>query len=69
MITRQLINFQDDQYILKYKILDDPKYTGDKLDLLIKLYEANKVLRKEDYLYFLEKIEDAQIFWESNEGC
>jgi hypothetical protein len=69
MITRQLINFQDDQYILKYKILDDPKYTGDKLDLLIKLYEANKVLRKEDYLYFLEKIEDAQILWESNDGC
>lgn len=69
MITRQLINFQGDQYVLKYRILDDAYYTGEKLDILIKLYEANKVLRKEGYLYFLEKIEDVEMFWESTDGC
>lgn len=69
MITRQLINFQGDQYILKYRVLDDAQYTNDKLDVLNTLYESNKILRKEGYLYFLEKIEDAEMFWESKDGC
>jgi hypothetical protein len=61
MTTRQLINFQGNQFILKYRLLDDSKYTSEKLDILNTLYDSNKVLRKDGYLYFLEQIEEAEI--------
>ena len=61
MITRQLINFNGNQFVLKYRLLDDPKYTSDKLDLLNILYGSNKVLRKDGHLYFLEQIEEAEV--------
>jgi hypothetical protein len=61
MITRQLINFQGNQFVLKQRILDDPKYTGDKLDILNIFYGSNKVLRKDGYLHFLEQIEDVEV--------
>ena len=61
MITRQLINFSGNQFVLKYRLLDDPKYTSDKLDLLNILYRSNKVLRKDGQLYFLEQIEEADV--------
>jgi hypothetical protein len=61
MITRQLINFSGNQFVLKYRLLDDPKYTSDKLDLLNILYRSNKVLRKDGHLYFLEQIEEADV--------
>ena len=61
MITRQLINFSGNQFVLKYCLLDDPKYTSDKLDLLNILYRSNKVLRKDGHLYFLEQIEEADV--------
>ena len=61
MITRQLINFSGNQFVLKYRLLDDPKYTSDKLDLLNILYRSNKVLRKEGYLFFLNEIEEAEV--------
>lgn len=61
MLITQLIPFQDKLYILKRRILDDPKYTGDNLDLYMKWLGANKVLRKEGYLFFLEEIEEAEV--------
>jgi len=61
MITRQLINFNGSQFILKYRIPDDPKYTSEKLDILNILYNANKVLRKDGFLWFLEQIEEAEV--------
>jgi hypothetical protein len=61
MTTRQLINFQGNQFILKYRLLDDSKYTSEKLDILNTLYDSNKVLRKDGYLYFLEQIEEAEV--------
>ena len=61
MITRQLINFSGNQFVLKYRLLDDQKYTSDKLDLLNILYRSNKVLRKDGHLYFLEQIEEADV--------
>ena len=61
MITRQLINFQGNQFVLKQRILDDPKYTSDKLDILNIFYGSNKVLRKDGYLHFLEQIEDVEV--------
>ena len=61
MITRQLINFSGNQFVQKYRLLDDPKYTSDKLDLLNILYRSNKVLRKDGHLYFLEQIEEADV--------
>jgi hypothetical protein len=61
MTTRQLINFQGNQFILKYRLLDDSKYTSEKLDILNTLYNSNKVLRKDGYLYFLEQIEEAEV--------
>jgi hypothetical protein len=57
----QLINFQDKLFILKHRIMDDPKYTSDKLDILNILYNSNKVLRKDSMLWFLQEIEDAEV--------
>jgi len=57
----QLINFQDKLFILKRRIIDDPKYTSEKLDVLNILYSANKVLRKDNMLWFLQEIEDAEV--------
>jgi len=61
MISRQIIYFQDKAYILIKRMLDDPKYTGDNLDLLMKWLGADKVLRKEGYLFFLDEIEEAEV--------
>lgn len=61
MLTNQFISFQDKLYILKRRIMDDSKYTGDNLDLLMKWSKADKVLRKEGYLFFLEEIEEAEV--------
>jgi hypothetical protein len=61
MITRQLINFNGHQFVLKYRVPDDPKYTNEKLDILNILYSSNKVLRKDGFLWFLEQIEEAEV--------
>jgi hypothetical protein len=61
MTTSQLISFQDKLYILKRKVLDDVKYTGPNLDILMAWVGSNKVLRKEGYLFFLEEIEEAEV--------
>ena len=61
MITRQLINVNDKQFILKYRLPDDPKYTSEKLDVLNILYGSNKVFRKDGFLWFLELIEEAEV--------
>ena len=61
MITRQLINVNNNQFILKYRIPDDSKYTSEKLDVLNILYGSNKVFRKDGFLWFLELIEDAEV--------
>ena len=61
MINSQLISFQDKLYILKRKVLDDVKYTGPNLDLIMAWVGSNKVLRKDGYLFFLEEIEEAEL--------
>jgi hypothetical protein len=61
MIVTQLISYQDKLFILKRKVLDDPKYIGPKLDLMMEWIGSNKVLRKEGYLFFLEEIEEAEM--------
>jgi hypothetical protein len=61
MLNTQYISFQDKLYILKRKVLDDVKYTGPNLDLLMKWVGSDKVLRKEGYLFFLEEIEEAEV--------
>jgi hypothetical protein len=60
MIT-QFIRFADKLYILKIRVLDDPKYAGERLDMLMKWYGSNKVLRKDGYLFFLEEVQDAEV--------
>lgn len=61
MISQQIIYFQDKAYTLIRRVLDDPKYTGNNLDLLIQWMGADKVLRKEGYLFFLDEIEEAEV--------
>lgn len=61
MISRQVIYFQDKAYLLIKRILDDQKYTGDNLDLIMAWLGADKVLRKEGYLFFLDEIEEAEV--------
>jgi hypothetical protein len=55
------IRFQDKLFTLKKQIVDDPKYTGEKLDVLNILYNSNKVLRKDGMLWFLQEIEEAEV--------
>jgi hypothetical protein len=61
MISRQVIYFQDRAYLLIRRIQDDPKYTGNNLDLIMQWLNADKVLRKEGYLFFLDEIEEAEV--------
>ena len=61
MISKQIIYFQDKAYILLRRVMDDPKYTGNNLDLIMKWLNADKVLRTEGYLFFLEEIEEAEV--------
>ena len=61
MISKQIIYFQDKAYILIRRIQDDPKYTGNNLDLIMQWLQADKVLRKEGYLFFLDEIEEAEV--------
>ena len=61
MISRQVIYFRDKAYLLIRRILDDPKYVGDNLDLLMQWLGADKVLRKEGYLFFLDEIEEVEL--------
>jgi hypothetical protein len=58
---KQFIKFTDKLYLLNRRILDDSKYTGDLLDNAMKLFNANKVLRKDGFLYFLEEVEEAHV--------
>lgn len=60
-MTRQFIGFQDKLYILKRRVLDDTKYTGEPLDAMMAWLGTNKVLRKDGYLYFLEEVEEAEV--------
>ena len=64
MISKQIIYFQDKAYILIRRIQDDPKYTGNNLDLIMQWLKADKVLRKEGYLFFLDEIEEAEVLGE-----
>jgi hypothetical protein len=64
MISKQIIYFQDKAYILIRRIQDDPKYTGNNLDLIMQWLQADKVLRKEGYLFFLDEIEEAEVLGE-----
>ena len=57
----QFIHFADKLYILKQRVLDDPKYTSERLDLTMKWYGSDKVLRKDGYLFFLEEVQDAEV--------
>ena len=64
MISKQIIYFQDKAYILIRRIQDDPKYTGNNLDLIMQWLQADKVLRKEGYLFFLDEIEETEVLGE-----
>jgi hypothetical protein len=60
MIT-QFIRFADKLYTLKARYLDDAKYQGQVLDLMMEFESANKVLRKDGFLYFLEEVQEAEV--------
>jgi hypothetical protein len=64
MITQlitEIIHYQDNLYLLKRKIKESLK---PKIDAWKEALGADIVLKKDEYLYFLEKIQDAQIIEE-----
>ena len=63
-LTTEIINFQDNLYILKRKIKEEYK---PNIDAWKEYLPADTVLRKDGYLYFLERIEDAQIIEEGEQ--
>jgi len=60
MIT-QFIRFSGKLYILKARYSDNTKYQGQVLDLMMEFESANKVLRKDGFLYFLEEVQEAEV--------
>lgn len=60
-MIRPLIHFQDKLYLQKKVITDDVKYTSETLDLMNQWLGTNKILRKDNRLYFLEEIEEAEV--------
>ena len=54
------IRFEDNIYLVQ-KIRVETDSVKNSVDLLCSYYDADKVLRKECKLYFLQKIEDAEV--------
>ena len=54
------IRFEDNIYLVQ-KIRVETDSVKNSVDLLCSHYDADKVLRKEGKLYFLKKIEDAEV--------
>ena len=61
MLITQLVPFQGKLYILVRRVLDDTKYNGEPLDIMMKWLCADKVLRKDGFLFFLKEIEEAEV--------
>ena len=57
-LITEIINFQGNLYVLKRKIKEE---YNPNIEVWKEYLPADTVLRKEGYLYFLEKIEEAQI--------
>jgi hypothetical protein len=63
-LTTELIHYQDNLYLLKRKIKES---LNPKIDAWKEALGADTVLKKDEYLYFLEKIQDAQIIEEGEQ--
>jgi hypothetical protein len=63
-LTTELIHYQDNLYLLKRKIKESLK---PNLEAWKEALGADLVLKKDEYLYFLEKIQDAQIIEEGEQ--
>lgn len=61
MLITQLVPFQGKLYVLLRRISDDIKYNGEPLDIMMKWLGADKVLRKDGFLFFLKEIEEAEV--------
>ena len=59
-MTGELLHFDNNLYQVN-KIRFETETVTANIDLLCQYYNANKVLRKEGRLYFLELIEDAEV--------
>lgn len=60
MITHEPIRFEDNIYTVQ-RIKFETDNVKNNVDLLCEYYGADKVLRKDNKLYFLKKIEDAEV--------
>ena len=60
MMLHEPIRFEDNIYLVQ-KIRVETDSVKNSVDLLCSHYDADKVLRKEGKLYFLQKIEDAEV--------
>jgi hypothetical protein len=60
MILHEPIRFEDNIYLVQ-QIKFETDNVKDNVDLLCEYYNADKVLRKDNKLYFLKRIEDAEV--------
>jgi hypothetical protein len=60
MILHEPIRFEDNIYLVQ-QIKFETDNVKDNVDLLFEYYNADKVLRKDNKLYFLKRIEDAEV--------
>lgn len=55
-----MIKFEDTLFLIK-RVTQDAEPYSTNIDLFCEWFSANKVLRKDNHLYFLEKIEDVEV--------
>jgi hypothetical protein len=60
MTLHEPIRFEDNIYLVQ-RIKFENDSVKDNIDLLCECYNADKVLRKDGRLYFLKRIEDAEV--------
>lgn len=58
MIKEEIIRFNDNLYIPRYKFLDSPKIKTEELRNYLGM---DIVLRKENFLFFCEQIPEAEV--------
>lgn len=60
MLLHEPIRFEDNLYLVQ-KIKFESDTVKNNIDTFCQFYDADKVLRKDNNLYFLKRIEEAEV--------
>jgi hypothetical protein len=60
MLFNRFLSYGESLYLIK-RVIKESHINRDKLDLCKEVFDADTVLKKDDWLHFVEKIEEATI--------